>query len=256
MTELRSAIHPSNWEERASRSLWGGKGAASIHFEKCAGTKPAQTGEQGTGTLCPREQTWENACDALQSECESTRPLKLRTLFHTGASGDSSPSRAFPRRGIKDPSCTFPRRGMRWLLAPRGPHFTLNEWESGVLCTWQPLMWGWYRGNERVSSTHGSRWFLGWYQWMRVSSTHGRPLLGGWYRVNERVSSTHSSRWLLYWYQWMRECLLHTADRSWGAGIVWIREQCLTHFGHRNEQQDIKSLKKYSKGLKMFHLSD
>ncbi len=73
---------------------------------------------------------------------------RLHALFHTGASGDSSPLRAFPRmgvkwlltfvrRGIKDPSpsCIFLCRGMRWLLAPRGSHIALNEWVSGVLCT-------------------------------------------------------------------------------------------------------------------------
>ncbi len=138
-----------------------------------------------------------------------------RVLFRAGAPGDSSPSRAFPRRGTRwllafarfsaqghqvppfalfcagasdDSSLlhAFLRRGIRWLLAfarhfiiwltaalRRGPlhywrvgerlkqglHVTLNEWESGVLYTRQPLMWGWYRANKRaVSSKHGSLW--------------------------------------------------------------------------------------------------
>ncbi len=51
-------------------------GAASMHFEKVrGGQSQPQTGEQGTGTLCPREQTSESVCDAVLSECESTRPL-------------------------------------------------------------------------------------------------------------------------------------------------------------------------------------
>ncbi len=109
-----------------------------------------------------------------------------------GASGDSSPSRAFPHRGVRWllTFARFLRRGIRWLLAPQGPHNALNEWESGVLYTRQLLMWGWYHVNERVSSTHGSRWC-------------GAGIM------------------------WMKECLLYTADRCWGAGIVWINEQCL-----------------------------
>ncbi len=51
-----------------------------MHFEKVrGGLKPAKTGEQGNGTLCPREQTSESVCDAVLSECESTRPLNPRT---------------------------------------------------------------------------------------------------------------------------------------------------------------------------------
>ncbi len=34
---------------------------------------------ESTGTLCPREQTSEHVCDAVLSECESTRPLNSRT---------------------------------------------------------------------------------------------------------------------------------------------------------------------------------
>ncbi len=50
-----------------------------MHFGKAfVGPKPAQTGEQGTGTLCPREQTSESVCDAVIYE--STRPLNLRTV--------------------------------------------------------------------------------------------------------------------------------------------------------------------------------
>ncbi len=56
---------------------------------------------------------------------------RLRALFRAGAPGDSSPSRASPRRGIRrlralfragasgdsSPSRAFSRRGIRWLLA-------------------------------------------------------------------------------------------------------------------------------------------
>ncbi len=85
--------------------------------------------------------------------------------MHTGASGDSSPPRAFPRRGVRwlltfahfsragasggsSPLHTFLHSGMS--LAPRGPHITLNEWESRVLYTRLPLMWGWLHMNESV----------------------------------------------------------------------------------------------------------
>ncbi len=140
--------------------------------------------------------------------------------------GDSSPSPAFLRGGIRW-LLAFARRFIIWLTAAlrRGPlhywrvgerlkqglHVTLNEWESGVLYTRQPLMWGWYRVNKRaVSSKTRQPLMWGWYHVNeRVSSTHGRPLWGGWYRVNKRaVSSKHGSRWC-------------------GAGIVRIREQCL-----------------------------
>ncbi len=79
MTELRSASHLNNWE-RAFRSLWW-DGRSCVHAlrESAWGPKPAQTGEQGTGMLCPREQTSESLCDAVLSECESTRPLNPRT---------------------------------------------------------------------------------------------------------------------------------------------------------------------------------
>ncbi len=57
VTELRSTIHPNN---------------ENAHL--ASGPKPAPTGEQGTGTLCPREQTSENTCDAVLSEYESMHP--------------------------------------------------------------------------------------------------------------------------------------------------------------------------------------
>ncbi len=55
-----------------------GESAAFTHFEK-VGPKPARTGEQSIGTLCPRKQTSESVCDAVLSECESTRPSNPRT---------------------------------------------------------------------------------------------------------------------------------------------------------------------------------
>ncbi len=56
-----------------------------MHFEKVRGAKASSNRRTGTGTLCPREQTWENACDAVLSECESTRPLNPRTQPVPGA---------------------------------------------------------------------------------------------------------------------------------------------------------------------------
>ncbi len=101
-----------------------------------------------------------------------------RVIFCAGAFGDSSPSLAFPRREKQGKAfpCSLPGdssplragaskttslrtlfcTGDEVLLTPQGPHVALNEWESGVLCTRQPLMCGWYHVNERVYSTHGS----------------------------------------------------------------------------------------------------
>ncbi len=73
MTELRSAIHPNNENAHPTCSEGGGE-PRPCTSKKCAGPKLAPTGEQGTGTLCPREQTSENACDAVLSECVRMRP--------------------------------------------------------------------------------------------------------------------------------------------------------------------------------------
>ncbi len=55
------------------------------------------------------------------------------------------------------------------------------------LPTRQPLMWGWYHVNERVSFTHG------------------RPLSGGWYRVNKRaVPNTAAADEGLVSCEWVR----------------------------------------------------
>ncbi len=48
-------------------------------LKMCAGPKPARTGEQSIGTLCSRKQTSETVCDAVLSDCESTRPSNPRT---------------------------------------------------------------------------------------------------------------------------------------------------------------------------------
>ncbi len=55
----------------------------------CTGPKPARTGEQSIGTLCPRKQTSETICDAVLSECESTRPSNPRT--QTSPRGEFAP---------------------------------------------------------------------------------------------------------------------------------------------------------------------
>ncbi len=152
---------------------------------------------------------------------------------------------------------TFTRFSARWLHAPRGRPIALNEWENGVLYTWQPLMWGCYHVIKRVCSTHGSRWCGAVIMWIRVSATHGsrwcgavimwlrecplntaaadvglvscewegvlytwQPLMWDCYHVIERVSSTHSSRW-------------------WGAGIVWMSEElsdCALHTAERHSE--------------------
>ncbi len=170
------------------------------------------TGEGGSS-----EAEWvaPNPCTELQQHQVTPH---LYTLFHAGASGDSSPSHAFLRRDI------------RWLLAPRGPHITLNKWESGVLYTRQPLMWGWYCVNKRpVPSKHGSCWCGAGIMWMRGYPLHTaaadvglvswewegilytrQPLMQGLYHVNERVSSTHGSRWCGAGIMWMRGYPLHT----------------------------------------------
>ncbi len=155
--------------------------------------------------------------------------------MRTGASGDSSPSRAFPRRGVRwlitfacisragasgdsSPSCAFPSRGIRWLLtfvrfSMQGHqvtphlrvHFCAGGWGDsfaprGAISPWM---------SERVeSSTHGRRWCGAGIMWM-------------WgYTLPTAASDVGlaSCEW---------ECPLHTADRCWGAGIVWVREQCL-----------------------------
>ncbi len=129
---------------------------------------------------------------------------RLRALFHAGASGDSSPSHAFPRRGIRwllafarfsvpehqlTPCTARASYRLEWVREQSPLHTTAAdvrlvscEWE-GILYTRQPLKWGWYHENERVSSTHG------------------RPLLGDW----------------------------------WGTDIVWIREQCLPNMTAADE---------------------
>ncbi len=139
--------------------------------------------------LCRGENNWRNNSPEKSGRLIGCTPGYqvtpcLCTLFHAGASGDSSPLQAFLRQGIS------------WLLAPRGPHIALNEWESGALYTRQPLMWGWYHVNERVFSTHGSRWC-------------GAGIMR------------------------MRGCPLHMVCR--GAGIMWIREKCLPNMTAANE---------------------
>ncbi len=119
---------------------------------KCAGPKPAPTVEQGTGTLCPREQTWENTCDAVLSECESTRRLSPRT----------QPLPISPWMSERAESSTHGRRwcggGIMWMRGYPLPTAAADvglvscEWE-GVLYPRQPLMWGWNHVNKSVLKT-------------------------------------------------------------------------------------------------------
>ncbi len=124
--------------------------------------------------------------------------------MRTGASGDSSPLRAFPRRGIRW-LLTFARFSpqghqvtphLRTLFcsggwgdsfAPRGPHITLNQWESGVLYTRPPLMWGWFHVNESVP-LHMAAADVGLAscEWEVILYTR-QPLMWGWFHVNESV---------------------------------------------------------------------
>ncbi len=167
----------------------------------------------------------------------------LRVLFPAGALGHSSPSRASLHRGMRWLLCTarapYHRERVRERIPLHTPAADVGlvscEWE-GILYPRLTLMWGWYHVNERLSSTHGSRWY---HVNERVSFTHGWRLCGAgimWMRV----SSTHGSHWCGASIMWMRgcplptaaadvglescelECTLHTADRCWEAGIVWI----------------------------------
>ncbi len=65
-----------------------GESAAST-LKMCAAPKPARTGEQSIGTLCPRKQTSETVCDTVLSECESTLPSNPRT--QTSPRGEFAP---------------------------------------------------------------------------------------------------------------------------------------------------------------------
>ncbi len=189
----------------------------------------------------------------------------------TGASGDSSPSHAFPRRGIRwiPTFSRFSKQGhqvtphLRMLFcaggwgdsfAPRGPHITLNEWERSPLHT---VMWGWYHVNERLPSTHGSRWCGAGIMWMRgyplpmtaadvglvsceweVTLYTRQPLMWGWNHVNESVPlhmaaadvglascewecpSTHDCRWCGAGIMWMRVSLYTWQPLMWGWNHV------------------------------------
>ncbi len=59
-------IHPNNEDTHPARSE-GRRVPCPCTSRKCAGPKPAPTGEQGTGMLCPREKTSEKRmwCGAI-----------------------------------------------------------------------------------------------------------------------------------------------------------------------------------------------
>ncbi len=173
-------------------------------------------------------------------------PPRLRALFRAGAPGDSSPSRAFPRRGIRwllafarfpaqghqAPSRAFSRRGIRWLLAfarfsAQGHQVTPRL--RALFCAGAPGD----SSPSRAFPRRGIRWLLAFtrfpaqgHHMTHCCSEAGGGSMSPW--MSERAeSSTHGSRWCGAGIMWMRECSLHTADRCRGAGIVWIREQCL-----------------------------
>ncbi len=186
---------------------------------------------------------------------------RLCVLFHAGASGDSSPLRAFPRRGIRW-LLTFARfsaqgdevtplhregpispwiservesstHGRRWC----GAGFM---WMRVSLYTWQPLMWGWHHVNERLSSIHGRRWCGAGFMWMRVSLYTWQPLMWGWNHVNQRLSSTHGRPLLGGWYRVNKRAVSSRhGSHWWGAGIVWMSEEpsdCALHTAERRSE--------------------
>ncbi len=60
-----------------------------MHFTKVHGPKPARTGEQSIGTLCPQKQTSERVRDLVLSESESTHPLNPQ--MQTSPRGEDVP---------------------------------------------------------------------------------------------------------------------------------------------------------------------
>ncbi len=174
---------------------------------------------------------------------------RLCVLFHAGASGDSSPLRAFPRRGIRW-LLTFARfsaqgdevtplhregpispwiservesstHGRRWC----GAGFM---WMRVSLYTWQPLMWGWHHVNERLS-LHRQPLMWGWFHVNESVPLHMAALMWDWNHVNERLSSTHGRPLLGGWYRVNREqCLPDTAATYEGlVSCEWVRSQVI-----------------------------
>ncbi len=185
----------------------------------------------------------------------------------TWASGDSSPSRAFPRRGVKwlltfahfsrtvasgdsSPSRAFPCRGIRWLLTlarflMQGHQVTphLRAFMRWLLCTARaPYHLEWVR--ER-SPLHTAAADVGLVMCEWEGILYSRLPLMGLVSCEWECPSTHGSHWCGAGIMWMRVSSTHGrpllgagivnkravssrhGSHWWGAGIVWMREQCL-----------------------------
>ncbi len=133
------------------------------------------------------------------------------------------------------------------------------ELES-VLYTQQPLTRGCYNVNERVCSTHDSRWWGAVIMWIRECSLHmttadegllsckwesvlytRQPLMRGCYHVNERVCSTQDSRWWGAGIMWMRGCPVHTTAADEGLlscaleSVLYTRQPLMRGWYRVNE---------------------
>ncbi len=69
-------------------------------------------------------------------------------------------------------------------------------------------------------------------EWESVLYTR-QPLMRGCYHVNERVCSTHGSRWCGAVIMWMRECALHTAAAD--EGLLSCEWKCPLHTAAADE---------------------
>ncbi len=219
------------WQLASSPTGHGASSWVSLHFSPHIGTLAAMVA--GLVSL---------DCDA---PCAKEDPRSCGTW----ASGDSSPSRAFPRRGVRwlltfahfsrtvasgdsSPSRAFPCRGIRWLLTlarflMQGHQVTphLRAFMRWLLCTARaPYHLEWVR--ER-SPLHTAAADVGLVSCEWEGILYSRlPLMLGWFHVNESVPLHMAATDVgLVSCEW--ECPLHMADHCWGAGIVWIREQCL-----------------------------
>ncbi len=178
----------------------------------------------------------------------------LRAFFCAGGWGDSFAPRG-PHITLNEWKSGVLTHDRRWCGAGimRMREYTLPTAavDVGLIsCEWEcPSTHGsrWCgAGNMwiRVSSTHGSRWCGAGIMWMRVPLYTWQPLMWGWFHVNESAPlhmaaadvglvtcesecPLHMAAADVGLVTCESECPLHTADCCWGAGIVWIREQCL-----------------------------
>ncbi len=86
-TELKSTNRPDSWE-RASHSLWGGECCIHALRESTWGQSQPER-ENRVLVRCASNANLRKRCDAVLSECESTRPLNPRT--QTSPRGEFAP---------------------------------------------------------------------------------------------------------------------------------------------------------------------